>query len=38
LLQVKIEAAEEVQHVKTAMARQAEKDMAALKKELEVAQ
>jgi hypothetical protein len=37
LLQFKVEAAEEVQRVKTAMARQVEKDMAA-PKELEAAQ
>jgi hypothetical protein len=38
LLQVKVEAATEVQRVKTAMALQEEKDMVALRKELEVAQ
>jgi hypothetical protein len=38
LLQVKVEAAAEVQRVRTAMARQEEKDMVALRKELEVAQ
>jgi hypothetical protein len=37
LLQARVEAVEEVQRVKTAMARQLEKDMAALK-ELVVAQ